>query len=411
MSVDDGASETRRLAVLERYGIVGSPAPADLDGIVRLAARVCETPQAAVNIISADKQHQIAAVGIEPSVCSRSDSMCAVSILAPGQVLVEDARLDPRFAANPWVTTPTGAVRFYAASQLRSPEQEILGTLCVFSGRTRSLTTQQSRALEDLASLVVGVLDLHRHRQLLHHALLAADQARTELERSNTALEEFAGQVSHDLRNPLTGVSGHAGLLAELPAITGDTHASAFVGRIEQAVARMNRTIEGALALARFGGKLDISRTDLGALVREVLEDLRADLAAAQARVRVGVLPTISCDGVQVRRLLQNLVGNAVKFRRADRPAEVEVTCATDADGWNLRVADNGVGIPTAERSRVLEPFVRLDSGTQGFGIGLANCVRIAVAHRGTLSLGDGIDGGTSVSCHFPYPPSSGQPL
>ncbi|MGW1537755.1 sensor histidine kinase [Streptomyces aureus] len=406
--MNDNPAEKRRLAVLERYGIVGSPAPADLDGIVRLAARVCETPQAAVNIISADEQHQIAAVGIAPSVCSRSDSMCAVSIKAPGQVLVEDARLDPRFSSNPWVTAPTGAVRFYAASQLRSPERETLGTLCVFSGQTRSLTTQQSRALEDLASLVVGVLDLHRHRQLVHHALLAADQARTELERSNTALEQFAGQVSHDLRNPLTGVSGHAGLLAELPAVTGDTHAAAFVERIEQAAARMNRTIEGALSLARFGGKLDITQTDLGELVRDVLEDLRAGLTEAEAQVRVGALPTISCDAVQMRRLLQNLIANAAKFRRPDRLPEIQVSCANDADGWDLRVADNGVGIPAAERSRVMEPFVRLDTGTQGFGIGLANCVRIAVAHRGTLSIDDGIDGGTSVTCHIPYPPGLG---
>lgn len=403
----DDPAEHRRLAVLERYGIVGAPAPPDLDVIVRLTARVCEAPQAAVNIISADRQHQIAAVGIAPTVCSRSDSMCAVSISAPGQVLVPDARRDPRFAANPWVTAPTGAVRFYAASQLHSPEGETLGTLCVFAQEVRSLTERQRRALDDLASLVVDVLDLHRHRQLLHHALLAADQVRAELERSNTALEQFAGQVGHDLKNPLTGITGHAGLLAELPGVTEDAQASAFVGRIEAATSRMNRTIEAALSLARTGGRLDLAETDLLCVAQEAVEDLREELTRARAHVCLGMLPVVPCDGTQIRRLLQNLVANAVKFRRPDRPARIEVSCDNDADGWNLRVTDNGVGIPAEQRRHVLEPFVRLDTGAPGSGIGLATCQRIAVAHRGTLAVDAAAGGGTTVTCHLPYPPGT----
>ncbi|MFI5963939.1 ATP-binding protein [Streptomyces asoensis] len=403
----DDPAEHRRLAVLERYGIIGAPAPPDLDAIVRLTARVCEAPQAAVNIISADQQHQIAAVGIAPSVCSRSDSMCAVSITAPGQVLVPDARQDPRFAANPWVTALTGAVRFYAASQLHSPEGETLGTLCVFAQEVRSLTERQRRALDDLASLVVDVLDLHRHRQLLHHALQAADQVRTELERSNTALEQFAGQVSHDLKNPLTGITGHAGLLAELPGVSGDTQAAAFVHRIESATYRMNRTIEAALSLARTGGRLHLTDTDLQALVQEAVEDLREELTRAPAQVCLGMLPTVSCDSTQIRRLVQNLLANAVKFRRPGRPARIEVSCDNDADGWNIRVTDNGVGIPPEQRRHVLEPFVRLGGDAPGSGIGLATCMRIAVAHRGTLVIDEATGGGTRVTCHLPYPPGT----
>ncbi|MEV5357110.1 ATP-binding protein [Streptomyces sp. NPDC052693] len=404
VNAGDDPAEHRRLAVLERYGIIGAPAPPDLDAIVRLTARVCEAPQAAVNIISADRQHQIAAVGIAPTVCSRSDSMCAVSIAAPGQVLVPDARQDPRFAANPWVTAPTGAVRFYAASQLHSPEGETLGTLCVFAQEVRSLSERQRQALDDLASLVVDVLDLHRHRQLLHHALLAADQARAELERSNMALEQFAGQVSHDLKNPLTGITGHAGLLAELPGVSGNTQAAAFVGRIEAATSRMNRTIEAALSQARTGGQLHLTDTDLQVLTQEAVEDLREELTRTQAHVCLGTLPVICCDGTQIRRLLQNLIANAAKFRRPGRPARIEVSCVNDADGWNISVTDNGVGIPPEQRRHVLEPFARLDTGAPGSGIGLATCLRIAVAHRGTLTVDAADGGGTTVTCHLPYP-------
>lgn len=406
MSAADGDAEERRPEVLRRYGIVDAPAPPDLDAVVRLAAHMCEVRAAAVNIVSRDEQHQIAAVGIEETVCSRADSMCAVSIAAPGQVVVPDTRLDPRFAANPWVTSPSKGVRFYAASPLRTAENETLGTLCVFDRRVRSLTPEQCAALDDLAALVVDVLDLHRHRHVVHHALHAADQARTELERSNKALEQFAGQVSHDLKNPLTGILGHASLLADLPPVAGDPRARALAERVERFAVRMNETIEAALAFARLAGRLHLVDTDLGALVRAVLEDLHGDLAAAGGEVRFEGLPTIPCDPVQLRRLLQNLLDNAVKYRRPGRPPRIEVSCDGDPDGWNLRVRDNGRGIPAAQREAALRPFTRLDTTTSGSGIGLAVCVRIAVAHRGTLSVDDAPGGGTVVTCHLPCPPT-----
>lgn len=277
----------------------------------------------------------------------------------------------------------------------------------MFAQEVRSLTERQRHALDDLASLVMDVLDLHRHRQLLHHALLAADQVRAELERSNTALEQFAGQVSHDLKNPLTGITGHAGLLGELPGVSEDAQASAFVHRIEAATSRMNRTIEAALSLARAGGRLRLADTDLQVVAREAVEDLREDLTRAGAHVCLGAPAVVTCDPTQIRRLLQNLMANAVKFRRPDRPARIEVSCDNDADGWNIRVTDNGVGIPAEQRRNVLEPFVRLDTGAPGSGIGLATCLRIAVAHRGTLTVDAAVDGGTTVTCHLPYPPGT----
>ena len=89
---------------IARYGVLEEPGARDLVALTELAALVCDVPHAAINLITRDHQHQIAAAGIDPSVCSREDSMCAVVLDEPGIVVSPDARVDPRFATNPFVS-------------------------------------------------------------------------------------------------------------------------------------------------------------------------------------------------------------------------------------------------------------------------------------------------------------------
>lgn len=187
--------------------------------MVELAAYICGGPNAVVNIISADHQHQIAAVGFEPAVCAREDSMCAISLVEPDQVMVPDARMDARFANNPFVTGIIDDVRFYASSQLIDRDGHVLGTLCVFDQEVQHLTPVQQDRLKKLARTVMEVLELHRHGRLLEEAVDQLQRRGRELARSNAALQHFAGQVSHDLKNPLTGVLGFVAMLQEIPTV------------------------------------------------------------------------------------------------------------------------------------------------------------------------------------------------
>ncbi|MFF5185830.1 ATP-binding protein [Streptomyces sp. NPDC000345] len=394
--------EPERLRVLERYGILTAPAPPDLASIVELAAFTCQVPHAVINIISAEHANLIAAIGFEPSQCARSDSMCAVTIVEPEPVFVPDARRDARFADNPYVSGVLDDIRFYAASQLRTPEGPVLGTLCVFDTQVRRLTAPQRDALDKLARMVVDVLDLHRHQTLLHQALQAADEARSELERSNRALQQFAGQVSHDLRNPLTGILGHADNLIDIPAIAADPDASFCARRVIRSANRMRVVIEDVLALAGAGGRLHLACVDLNTLVLAVVEDLSTPIKACGAHVTVANLPTLVADATQLRVLLQNLVGNALKFRRADRPCRISVTGTAQRHGWDVAVVDNGRGIPPQDRQRVMEMFARLHLDVEGSGIGLATCQRIAAAHGGTLRLEETPGGGTTAVLSLP---------
>jgi signal transduction histidine kinase len=394
--------EAARLESLARYGIVGAPPPPDLPSVVELAAYLCDVPNAVVNIISEHQQVQIATVGFEPGVCARGDSMCATTIVEPVPVHVTDARLDPRFADNPHVTGILDDIRFYAGSQLKAPDGHVLGTLCVFDRAVHDLSTDQREGLDKLARMVVDVLELHRHSRLLHDALLKVERTSGELVRSNTALKHFAGQVSHDLKNPLTGVLGFVASLADIPAVTAEPDAKMCIDRALSSATRMWRMIEDVLAHASVGATPQLRPVSLGEIAGQVIEDLNPAINAANATVTIEPLPTVVGDATQLRVLLQNLVNNAVKFRDRSRPCRVTISGDAGVEQATLRVADNGVGIPPADRDRVLEMFTRLRTDVEGSGIGLATCQRIIEAHHATLTIGETPGGGTTMTVAVP---------
>jgi signal transduction histidine kinase len=328
--------------------------------------------------------------------------MCTIAIVEPEPVMVPDARVDPRFAANPFVTGAIDTIRFYAASQLRAPDGHVLGTLCVFDNEVHELTREQRDGLDKLARMVVDILELHRHGRLVHDALLRVERKSGELARSNAALQHFANQVSHDLKNPLTGILGFVAMLADMPPVAGDPDSRRCVDRALSSATRMWRMIEDVLSLAEVNGQPRLGQVSLGEIAGQVLEDLAAAIRTADATVTVQPLPSVLGDATQLRVLLQNLVGNAVKFRAPDRPCRVVISGDADTETVRLRVADNGVGIAPQDRDRVLEMFTRLRTDVEGSGIGLATVQRIVEAHHATLSIGETAGGGTTVTVALP---------
>jgi signal transduction histidine kinase len=389
-----------RDALLAEYlDLDDAPGERDLQALAELASRVCGTPFAAVNLISEHFQHQVAAVGVAPGICSREDSMCAVSLDTSAPVMVPDAREDPRFAANPFVTGPLGAVRAYAASQLRTSRGDVLGTLCVFDEVPRDLGPGQRSGLDLLAEQAVTALELRRSRRALAATVRELAEARSELLRSNSDLAAFAGQVSHDLRNPLAAVSGYLELLADHPAVATDATASRQVDRASASTGRMRDLVDELLAYARVGGGLRHEAVDLAALLRDVVEDLTA-VAVPSDALEVADLPVVRGDPTQLRAVLANLVTNAVRFARPDRRLVLRVAARPAGERWRIEVADNGRGIPVEQRADAFTLLRRLhdqDTAGDGSGIGLATCRRIVAAHGGSIGIDDGVDGGITV--------------
>jgi signal transduction histidine kinase len=396
------SDEAERLTALHRYDVLnGTPLP-DLNSIVELAAYLVGVPTAVINMIDENTQNQIAAVGFKGLITPRQDSMCAVTIVEPEPVVLPDASADVRFKDNPWVNGKIADVRFYASNQLREPGGHVLGTLCVFDSEVRDLSPAQEQALEKLSRMVVDVLELRRHTELVREALAEVRATSEELARSNAALEEFAGQVSHDLKNPLTGVLGFVATLADMPVVMADPGARMCADRAMSSATRMWRTIDDVLSHASAGAAPYLTTVPLEDTAAHVIDDVEAAIRSAGASVTVGRLPTVLGDPTQLRVLLQNVVSNALKFRDPSRPCRIEITAQETDDSWVLRVVDNGIGIAPEDRGRVLEMFTRLRPDIQGSGIGLATVRRIVTAHHAELAIEETPGGGTTISVSLP---------
>ncbi|SHM92444.1 sensor histidine kinase [Cryptosporangium aurantiacum] len=391
-----------RAQMLEPYAILGQPAEPDLEAIASIAAHICGAPTAVVNLLDDTHQHQVAAFGFARSVCDREDAMCAISINLPEPVYVPDARLDPRWAENPFVTGVIGDVRFYSSTQLVNARGEVLGTLCVFDEQVREITREQRTQLELLAHQVVDVLELRRQSFELQAAIGQLERAREELVRSNEHLAAFAGQVSHDLKNPLASVVGYLHNLSEVGAVVAEPEAAWCTQRALAASQRMSDMIGHLLDYASVGGSLTFEPVNLEQLLSDLTDDLSDAIASVGGSITVeDKLPTVRADRVQLRAVLQNLISNALKFRRLSRAPHVAISAALRDGTWLIRVADNGIGIPHDRREQAFALLSRVHDESAreiaGNGIGLATCKRIVTAHGGEIGLADTPGGGTTV--------------
>jgi signal transduction histidine kinase len=213
----------------------------------------------------------------------------------------------------------------------------------------------------------------------------------TEQRRMEAELRSYADVVAHDLSEPIAGIE----LLVRLLERRAEEPPSAEVlRRLRESAARARDLIDGVLVYAR-AGELTVERVALGRLAADVAEDLRPSLEAAGATLEIGELPEVDGDPRQLRRVLQNLVGNALKFC-GEAPPRVELSALRDSHEWVVTVRDNGVGVDPGQASRIFEMFARARGEAAGVGIGLAVCRRIIEAHGGRIWV-EAADGGGSA--------------
>ena len=382
-----GRDETDELreATINAYDVLDRPPRRELLALVDLAARVAGVPFATINLFTSDTQHQVATVGFAGGESSRADSFCTFTLDTHEPVHVSYAREDPRFADNPHTTGELASVRYYGAHPLRTPGGVVIGTLCVYDEEVRPIISDTAVDLAMLADRVVDVLELELASRRL-------TEVNARLERSNARLEAFAGQVSHDLKNPLTSLS----LSLELLETDVDERsvAQATIARARRATARMDELIDHLLEFASTGSTPRQEPVDLGAEVAAVIDDMGA--WCDTAHLKVGALPHVTGDRSQLRSVMQNLIVNAAKFTDADRAPDIAVSAVEVPGAHRIEVADRGPGVPDEHREHVFAPLARLDRKVPGFGIGLATSQRIVQAHGGRIGV-DPREGGGSV--------------
>jgi signal transduction histidine kinase len=247
---------------------------------------------------------------------------------------------------------------------------------------------------------------LRQQRDLAEQNAARIAQQSEELARSNTELEQFAYVASHDLREPLRMVSSFLTLLERHLGDKLDGEGREFMGYARDGAQRMDQMIMDLLQYSRVGRmETTMEQVDLADVLETARQELAPKIAEAGATLSVeGTLPTVAGYPGELARLFQNIVGNAIKYRAPDRAPQVTVRACPVDDGWQVTVADNGIGIEPQFFERIFAIFQRLHTRTQyeGSGIGLAICKKIVEHHGGRIWVES--QPGAGSAFHFVLP-------
>ncbi len=341
-----------------------------------------------------------------------------------GVVRSDDIMQDPRYGTMaPHFGMPKGhlPVRSYLAVPVVSRSGDVIGGLffghaepSVFTDESEQIVIgiadQAAIAIEN-ARLFISIRAAESSLRVLNESLEERVALRTqelqreveertraeasladvvrELNQRNQVLQDFAYVASHDLQEPLRKIRTFAGLLAASEGVSLDEEGQYFVGRMQQSAERMSYLIRDLLAYSRVETQSqDFKQVDLDQTLADVLDDLEVRLSETRGRVEAAPLGCIEADPLLMRQVLQNLIGNALKFHRPGRLPVVRIQ-REDRDGQVvLTVEDNGTGFDSKYVDRIFAPFQRLHASSEfeGTGMGLAIVHRIAVRHGGSIT-------------------------
>ncbi|RMG69707.1 MAG: PAS domain-containing sensor histidine kinase [Bacteroidetes bacterium] len=313
----------------------------------------------------------------------------------------------------------------YVGNYLRTGEARIIGVGREVLGLRKDGSTFPFRLaisevkLENGTRLFTGIIhDLTR--QKTHEEQLRRYAA--DLERSNQELENFAYVSSHDLQEPLRKIQAFGSRIESRERDRLSEQGQDYLRRMLSASSRMQTLINDLLAFSRVSSRArPFERTDLNTILDEVLSDLEILIQETGAQIQRVRLPALMVDPTQFRQLFQNLIGNAIKFRRegetpliriemaeAPAPAGQETLSGTC---WHLQIADNGIGFDEKYLDRIFDIFQRLEGRRyEGSGIGLAICRKIVLRHGGYITARSQPGKGTTFSIYLPILTSTEPP-
>ena len=238
-----------------------------------------------------------------------------------------------------------------------------------------------------LPGSIIGVTLSDKRIAELEAELRSLRQQLAERPARQQEMEQFAYVASHDLKEPLRIVANYLGLLNRRYGSQLDDTAQDYLGTALEATVRMRQLIDNLLEFSK-AQDLDAQVQNLRPAAELAVKNLAQLIDENQASIEIEDLPDARIDHMQMARLLQNLIANALKYRR-DVPVKVRIRAVEEAGQWRIEVEDNGLGIDAQHQQKIFEMFSRLHGRDEieGSGIGLATCRRIVERHGGTIGV------------------------
>lgn len=241
MAAPPPPDEQQRLTELHALGLLAGDGDPVLDAVTRLVAALFDVPTALVTLVAEERQHFVARVGMEVASTPRQVSFCAHALLGPEALVVEDARVDPRFAQNPLVTGAPG-IAFYAGAPVRAPSGARLGTVCAIDRRPRSFGPEQRAQLQDFATIVeqaiarraasvtdpmTGLYDRRGFEGVLEHAVALSDRGKVRVTVAYADVDDLKG-----INDRGGHAAGDAAIQQVADTLRRELRASDVVGRL-----------------------------------------------------------------------------------------------------------------------------------------------------------------------------------
>ncbi len=284
----------------------------------------------------------------------------------------------------------SGNVERYRFEEIDELAQGVQSMVRAVSDREAELAAAQKELTASHEQLEMRNDQLRQEALQLEHAQEALEAAVEDLKRSNRDLQQFAYVASHDLQEPLRMIASYVELLRRRYQGNLDSDADDFIGFAVDGATRMQMMIQDLLDFSRVHTKgKPFAPVSLASVVESALANLQRSIGETGAEVECSELPTVMADHGQLARALQNLIGNSIKFRRADVPPRIAITAEHVGSTWEISVADNGIGINPSHADEVFDIFRRLEDRAEypGTGIGLAVTKRIIERHGGSIRV------------------------
>lgn len=381
-------NEAQRLESLHSYEVLDTLGTDAIDGLVKVASHICDTPIALVSLVDKDRQWFLSRVGLDAPETSRDVAFCSHAILDARILEVTDAMRDPRFKDNPLVQGDPN-IRFYAGTPLINVDGVALGTLCVIDTKPRALTIAQSDALARLGRGVTQLMELHRT------ALRQARMTERLVQQDRMATTgTLAAGIGHEINNPLAFVMTNLDVAIE---DLGDVLGPSTAPRLRDILAQLREAQDGMHRIRRIvRGLRNFAQAELtdgpclvGPSVDVSIRMTRHEVERTATLITdLSPVPPVPVDDAGLTQVLVNLLINAAQAFETSEPAVNQIRIRTAIDDDNhvcIDVSDNGPGMSEAVQRRIFDPFFTTKPAGLGTGLGLAICERVIVGAGGEL--------------------------